>query len=139
MIPMTIPRCPLRVRSIARAVAPLVVLSLATAVLLLFPPARFSFYPQCPIHEYLHLQCPGCGGTRALVALLHGHLAEAFHFNALVTLLLPFAAACGILSYSRFLQSEPLRWPQASPLAMYAALAVTATFTVVRNLPLHSF
>jgi hypothetical protein len=139
MIAMTIPRCRLRVRSIARAAAPLVVLSLATAVLLLFPPARFSFYPQCPIHEYLHLQCPGCGGTRALVALLHGHLAEAFHSNALVTLLLPFAAACGTLSYIRFLQRKPLRWPQASPLAMHTALAVTAGFTVVRNLPLHSF
>jgi hypothetical protein len=139
MIAMTIPRCPLRVRSIARAAAPLVVLSLATAVLLLFPPARFSFYPQCPIHEYLHLQCPGCGGTRALVALLHGHLAQAFHFNALFTLLLPFPVAGGILCYIRFLQRKPLRWPQASPLAMHAALAVTAAFTVVRNLPLHSF
>src|ERR1700723_451278 len=128
MIAMTIPRCRLRVRSIARAAAPLVVLSLATAVLLLFPPARFSFYPQCPIHEYLHLQCPGCGGTRALVALLHGHLAQAFHFNALFTLLLPLAAARSILCYIRFLQRKPLRWPQASPLAMHAALAVTAAF-----------
>ena len=136
---MTIPGGYLRGRSIARAAAPLVVPSLATAILLLFPPARFSFYPQCPIHEYLHLQCPGCGGTRALVALLHGHPAEAFHFNALVTLLLPLAAARSILCYIRFLQSKPLRWPQASPMAMCAALAVAAAFTVLRNLPLHPF
>jgi hypothetical protein len=139
MIAMTILWRRIRVRSIARAAAPLVVLSLAATVLLLFPPTRFSFYPQCPIHEYLHLQCPGCGGTRALVALLHGHLAEAFRFNALIALLLPVAAACGILCYSRFLQRKPLRWPQPSPLAMHAALAVTAAFPVVRNLPLHSF
>jgi hypothetical protein len=139
MIAMMIPLYRIRVASIGRAAAPLVVLSLATAVLLLFPPARFSFYPQCPIHEYLHLQCPGCGGTRALVALLHGRLAEAFHFNALITMLLPFAAAWGILCYCRFLQRKPLRWAQASPLAMHAALAVTAAFTVVRNLPLHTF
>jgi hypothetical protein len=139
MIAMTIPWRRIRVASIARAAAPLVILSLATTVLLLFPPTRFSFYPQCPIHEYLHLQCPGCGGTRALVAMLHGHLAEAFHFNALIALLVPVALACGILCYSHFLQRKPLRWPQPSPLAMHAALAVTAAFTVARNLPLHSF
>ena len=138
MIAITIP-CRIRVASIARAAAPLVVLSLAATVLLLFPPTRFSFYPQCPIHEYLNLQCPGCGGTRALVALLHGHLAEAFHFNALIALLVPVVIACGIPCYSRFLQRKPLHWPQPSPLAMHAALAVTAAFSVVRNLPLHSF
>src|SRR3984885_871818 len=115
LIAMTIPGGYLRGRSIARAAAPLVALSLATAVLLLFPPARFSFYPQCPIHEFLHLQCPGCGGTRALVALLHGHLAEAFHFNALVTLLVPIVIACGILCYSRFLQcTQPSLLPPPS-------------------------
>jgi hypothetical protein len=92
-----------------------------------------------PIQEYLHLQCPGCGATRALAALLRGHLAEAFRFNALVTGLLPFATAHGLYSYRRFLQGKPLRWPQPPPAAIYAAFAVTIVFTVTRNLPLHSF
>jgi hypothetical protein len=139
MIPVRISGYRIRIASIARAAAPLVVIALATAVLLLFPPAQFGFYPECPIRQYLHLQCPGCGGTRALAALLHGHLVEALHLNALITLLLPFAAPYGIRCYSLFLQRNPLRWPQASPLAMHAAAALTAVFTVVRNLPLHSF
>ena len=129
----------IHVATISRAAAPLAAIAIATAVLFLFPPTQFRFYPQCPIHEYFHLECPGCGGTRALAALLHGQLAEALHFNALITLLLPFAVAYGILSYYHFLQRKPLHWPQASPVAMHAALAVTAFFTVIRNLPLHSF
>ncbi len=67
-------------------------------LLLHFPPEQYSFYPQCPIHTYLHLQCPGCGATRALAALLHGRLTEAFHLNALLIAgVLPAAAVYAAL------------------------------------------
>jgi hypothetical protein len=127
-----------RVANIVRAAAPLAVVTLAAVVLLRYPPAQNSFYPQCPIHEYLHLRCPGCGATRALAALLSGHIVEAIHFNALVTLLLPFATTYGILCYHRFLQRRPVRWPQPPPIVIYASLIVAAVFTAIRNLPLHS-
>jgi hypothetical protein len=126
-----------RIANIVRAAAPLAVVTFAAVVLLRYPPAQNSFYPQCPIHEYLHLQCPGCGATRALAALLSGHLIEAIHFNALVTLLLPFAATYGILCYYRFLQRRPIRWPQPPPIITCASLIVAAVFTVIRNLPHH--
>lgn len=35
----------------------------------------------CPFHRITGLYCPGCGGTRSMIALLHGHLFEAFHDN----------------------------------------------------------
>jgi hypothetical protein len=108
-------------------------------ILLRFPPAQHSFYPRCPIHELFHLQCPGCGATQAVAALLHGRFAEAMNLNALITLLLPFAAAYGILCYSRLLQCKPLRWPQPRPAVIYAALTVATVFTVIRNLPPHTF
>jgi hypothetical protein len=43
-------------------------------VVLRFPPDSSGFYPRCPIFFWLHLDCPGCGGTRALAALLRGRL-----------------------------------------------------------------
>ena len=122
-----------------RVVVPPAIVAFAIILLLRFPPGDYSFYPQCPILEYLHLECPGCGATRALAALLHGRLPEALHFNALVTLLLPVAAAYAILCYYRFLQREPLRWPQTPPTATYFACVVAILFTIMRNLPLHSF
>jgi hypothetical protein len=140
MIPVArIPATRSRIGSIVRAAAPPVVIALAVTVLLLFPPAQYSFYPQCPIHELLHLQCPGCGATRALATLLRGHLAEAMRLNALVTLLLPLAAAYGIACYRRFLQHKAIRLPQPPPAAIYAALALATVFTVIRNLPRRSF
>jgi hypothetical protein len=108
-------------------------LTASFAVLLLrFPPDRYSFYPRCPIFTYLHLQCPGCGTTRALAALLHGNLREALHYNPLTTALLP--AALLYLAYV-YLQrnKDPMQIP--TPVT-YALLTVAAIFTVVRNLPL---
>jgi Protein of unknown function (DUF2752) len=126
-------------RIATRAVAPLAVLTSAAAILVFFPPAQNSFYPQCPIQEYLHLQCPGCGATRALASLLRGHLTEAIRFNALVTLLLPVAAAYAVRCYCRLLQRKPLRLPQTPPAATCIAFVAAIVFTVMRNLPFHSF
>jgi len=104
------------------------------AMLLLFPPTVYNFYPQCPIHEYLHLQCPGCGATRALAALLHGHVAEALHFNALFVMLLPFFAGYVAVCCYRVWRAVEFRWPQPPKVAMYGALAVAVVFTVARSL-----
>src|ERR1700679_1874533 len=108
---MTLPPCG-AIANTLRAAPPPAVIAFAAAILLRFPPTQYSLYPQCPIHEFLHLQCPGCGTTRAIAAVLHGHFAEAMHFNALTTLLLPFVAAYGILWYHRFLLRKTHRWPE---------------------------
>jgi hypothetical protein len=128
-----------RIAGILRVAVPPAVVALAAILLLRFPPAQYSFYPRCPIHELLHLQCPGCGATRAVAALLHGHFIEAMNLNALITLLLPFAAAYGILCYGRLLQRNSICWPQPPPAVIYTALTLATVFTVIRNLPPHSF
>ena len=50
------------------------------------------FYPQCWLYAHTGLQCPGCGGLRCVHALLHGNLAEAWHYNPLVILYAPIVA-----------------------------------------------
>jgi hypothetical protein len=121
---------------VLRAGAPLVVVVIGCGVLLRFPPAQNSFYLRCPIHEFLHVQCPGCGATRALAALLRGHFSEAMHFNALTTLLMPIALVYGFGWYCRFVRREVDHWPQMPGVVIYAILAATVMFAVVRNLPL---
>jgi hypothetical protein len=107
-------------------------------VLLRFPPDQYGFYPQCPIHSYLHLLCPGCGATRALAALLHGRVAEALHFNALLTAgVLPAAVVYAALCFVRLLSREEFRWPAPRPerasVLLYAGIAVALGFAVIRN------
>jgi hypothetical protein len=106
---------------------------------LLFPPEQYSFYPHCPIYDLFHVQCPGCGATRALAALLRGHVVEALRFNALTAILSPIAAVYCVLGYHRFLRRRTIRWPQPRTATIYVAFVLTAAFTVIRNLPLNFF
>jgi hypothetical protein len=124
-----------RFSEIVRMAAPLALIATGVGALLRFPPAQNGFYPECPIYEALHLQCPGCGATRALAALLHGHVSEAIRLNAFTTLLLPVAVVYGFGWYCRFVRSEVDHWPQIPRVAIYSTLAAAMIFTVVRNLP----
>jgi hypothetical protein len=106
---------------------------LLCAALLIYPPTRTGFYPTCPIHQFLGIDCPGCGATRALAALLHGRLAEALRLNALFVLLLPAALTGALESYRRAIRRGVFHWPQPPVAALYATLAAAALFTIVRN------
>jgi hypothetical protein len=109
--------------------------ALVCAALLVFPPARESFYPACPIYRIFGIECPGCGATRALAALLHGRLIEAMRLNALFVGLLPFAVGFAAVSYLRAVRRGGFRWPQLPAAAVYATLGAAVAFTVARNLP----
>ena len=99
----------------------------AAIVLLRFPPAQYGFYPECPIHHFFGILCPGCGTTRAVAALLRGHIAEALRLNPLTMLLLPVS-----LAWAFFRRRG--RWSKLSPPALGGLLTAAALFTLVRNL-----
>ena len=122
-----------RYATFALAAAPLALIALA-ALLVRFPPEQYGFYPRCPVYAYLHLECPGCGSTRALAALLGGHVLAALKLNALTTLLAPAALAYGAMCYVQLLRRRSIWLPQPSPRTLRAAFAVTLLFTVLRNL-----
>ena len=110
----------------------------ATICLLLLPPSQYSFYPRCPVHALTGLLCPGCGGTRAVAALLRGHVGEALGWNALVALAGMLAIpACALWALATRVWPERIsraalqRWEQ--PFAI-AALAIAVAFTLWRNL-----
>jgi hypothetical protein len=106
---------------------------LLLAVLTVYPPGRGAFYPACPIHRYLGIECPGCGATRALAALLHGRAGEALRLNALFVGLLPLALAGAVECYRRAVRVGEFRWPKVPDTAVYATLAVAVVFTLIRN------
>jgi hypothetical protein len=81
--------------------------------------------PRCPMHSITGLYCPGCGGTRALMRLLHFDPAGALQHNAAAVLAAPFLAWAFVVAPSRPWK----RWEVA------ILIACIATFTVLRNLP----
>lgn len=56
--------------------------------------------PPCIFHSVTGLYCPGCGGTRAVSALLHGHIITAFLCHPLVP--------CAAITAGWFLVSQSI-------------------------------
>lgn len=44
----------------------------------------YHLLPGCLFHEFFHLYCPGCGGTRAVDALLQGKFLHSLLYNPFI-------------------------------------------------------
>jgi hypothetical protein len=91
-------------------------------------------YPRCLLKSMTGIDCPGCGGTRAVYSLLHGDVAGAADHNVLVFLVLP------VLAYlvTRFVLARfdvELPAVRMTRSLAWAMVAVTLVFSLVRNIP----
>jgi hypothetical protein len=113
----------------------LAAMAAAGAVLLYrFPPKEHSFYPRCPFYLLTHYRCPGCGTTRALSELLHGHFAAALHFNPAVTLLAPVVLGYFAVAYWTAVGENRFAWPEPPRWTWKAAVASVLLFGLARGL-----
>jgi hypothetical protein len=121
----------------AGAVASAAILG-AGAVVFFFNPSSHGFYPICLFHQLTGWNCPGCGGTRSVYALLHGHFALALKDNALFVLLIATFALQGAWFGTKKILRRPAG--QFFPAKyLWLLLAVAVIFTVLRNLPEFAF
>jgi len=121
-------------RSYGAALIPGLAISVCLALLYWFDPGQHAFYPRCQFYALTGLYCPGCGSLRALHQLFHGHLAAAFHFNALLLLAMP---ALGWRVFRRLLQKN-LNYSAAAflpPAWLWFGFSAMLIFGVLRNLP----
>jgi hypothetical protein len=108
------------------------------AVVFFFNPGTHGVYPVCLFHALTGWNCPGCGGTRSLYALLHGNFPLALKDNALFVVLLAVAAARGIWFAARRVRRQPAgNFLPAN--ILWALLAIAVVFTVLRNVPAFAF
>lgn len=108
------------------------------AVVFCFNPATHKIYPVCQFHRLTGLNCPGCGMTRALYALLHGNFSAALRDNALFVFALAGLAVRGAwFGVKRFRGQTvgeffPVKY-------LWPLLVVALVFSVLRNLPAFAF
>lgn len=76
-----------------RRMIAVVVMVIMIAIYFLLNPMQQHWPLRCPFKLITGLQCPGCGNQRALHALLHGHFAEAVHYNLFLIYAGPYALA----------------------------------------------
>ena len=107
--------------------------------LFLFEPGKSGFFPACPFRLLTGFTCPGCGTTRALHQILHGHLDTAFTLNPLLLLAVPFLLFA-LLRYSVIVMRGGVPRPNALPAPyIYAIFFIILSFWIFRNTPFYPF
>jgi len=96
-----------------------------------------GYAPHCLLHETTGLYCPGCGGTRAFFALIHGDLVQSLRYNPWTLVLM---AGLTIWSGKRVIRmispGHRLGIPLATPgWALWSLLGAVIAFGVLRNFP----
>lgn len=97
--------------------------------------ALWSDFPLCPVAGTFGIPCPGCGLTRATLALLRGDVRTAFQFHPLVWLLGPlFVGFVGVSVLE--LVRGPRQHRRASPRLSWSSrgVSVVALFLLVASL-----
>jgi Protein of unknown function (DUF2752) len=106
----------------------------AGAMVYFFNPSAHGFYPVCLFHSLTGLNCPGCGMTRALYALLHGNFRLALKDNALFV----FTLAALMVWGARFAwlksRNRPARC-SLPPKILWTFFVIMLLFGLIRNLP----
>ena len=104
-----------------------------------FEPGKTGFFPLCPFRLLTGFTCPGCGSTRALHQLLHGHVEAAFMLNPLFVIALPFLVFA-LFRHTTFAFQGKTPPPNALPAAyIYLIFFVIVSFWIFRNTPLYPF
>lgn len=92
----------------------------------------YHFGIPCLFKKITNLQCPGCGITRCLFSLLEGNIIKAFHYNELVTILLPlFIIYTTINIYKYVKENTKVKLPN---IVWNSLLIIVIIFGIVRNI-----
>lgn len=98
-------------------------------------PHTSGSYGYCPFNFLTGLDCPGCGGLRAVHDLTHLELTAALSSNVLVVGLVAVLAVSYLVWLPRRWRDRRARMIVLSPVVGYATIAVIVAFTVWRNTP----
>ncbi len=86
----------------------------------------------CPFNELFGWNCPGCGGTRMVIAILEGKFYQAFRYNMYVFISIPIVGVIlAIESYKFVRYNEFSSWIDGF-LIFYIAGFVA--FGIIRNM-----
>lgn len=101
---------------------------------------NYGFYIPCLFHKLTNLYCPGCGITRCIVSLLKGNISEAFKYNQLAFILLPFLTVYFIYKIYLYLTNSQDKIIKKIPNIIWIILLIiTILFGILRNIKYFTF
>lgn len=96
---------------------------------------KTGFGIPCVFHKITGWYCPGCGFTRLIFALFNGNIKEAFMYNQLVFIMLPFLVAYIIYQFYLYITAKEDKVLVKIPKYTYVILLfIVLAWGVARNL-----
>ena len=94
---------------------------------------KYIMLPECQFYNWTGLYCPGCGATRAVIALMSGDILLSLRQNALIVVLLLVALALYIELLLKVVFEKRFKSPVLNLKFLWIFLIVFAIYSVVRN------
>ena len=107
--------------------------------LFVFEPGKSGFFPVCLFRLFTGLTCPGCGSTRAMHQILHGHFLTAFMLNPLFLVTIPFMLFAFVRYSVTVLRGGVPRQNALPAPYIYALFVVVVSFWIFRNTAYYPF
>ena len=91
-------------------------------------------FPSCPSKKYLGIACPGCGSQRAAHHLLHGEFRQAFLFNPMLLVAIPYMILASLFEIRSIRTKYPKfrKWMFGRN-AILVVLVIVIVYWITRN------
>lgn len=100
----------------------------------IYSPAESTLFPKCVFHWLTGFECPACGLQRALHALLHGEIAEAYRYNPFACISIPYLTILLICRFSKRYATGRLSAIAGSRFLSYTYMVLFFVWWIVRNI-----
>ena len=107
--------------------------SIAALWLLAHFALKYVMLPECNFYNWTGLFCPGCGATRAAIALMNGDILLSLRQNALIVVLLLIMAAMYIELLLKVVFEKRFKSPVFNLKFLGIFLILFAVYSIVRN------
>ena len=92
--------------------------------------------PSCFVRRYMGMYCTGCGATRGVLAILHGHFLQSLYFNMVVMYVVVFYGIYVLRGALYFISKGKYKYMKFHTAYVYVGLGIVVVQAIVKNVAL---
>lgn len=112
----------------------LTILSVIVLVNLISHIAKFNLPDGCMFRSIFGIYCPGCGGTRAFISLIHGDFISAIYYHPFVVYAFPIILVFYISQSLRYITDDKIHGMRFRNIYIYIGIALLIINCIVKNI-----